>query len=306
MTAQDRKVLPRKIVCGTHKGATSMTGRSPSSRTDHGPDSRRIRLTRRLALRLYRAGLARIARLCARPPKLASPRMPATLPTLHAPARTSGNRRTGLASLLAVGLALSSGQAKALAQAQEACLRDAALRHGLAPQLLAAISLTESGMNPKALSRNANGSHDIGLMQINSSWLPKLSALGITEGALWDPCVNVEVGAALLAHGIARLGYTWEAVGAYHARSPQRRRAYAWRVAKALNQIHGDAEFKVADLPRPATTHGACRHPHEPGCAIPARARAPAPASTPTSSSAPTPMSATRTGPADTPAIAIR
>ena len=37
---------------------------------------------------------------------------------------------------------------------------------------------------------------DIGLMQINSQWLPKLH---VRADALLDPCVNVRVGAAILA-----------------------------------------------------------------------------------------------------------
>ena len=57
--------------------------------------------------------------------------------------------------------------------------------------LLYSIAKTESNLNPVAIGRNSNGSYDIGLMQINSSWLPKLRQYGITEEHLLDPCVSL-------------------------------------------------------------------------------------------------------------------
>ena len=108
------------------------------------------------------------------------------------------------------------------------------MRYGLSPLLLYAIARTESSLNPQAIGRNRNGSRDIGLMQINSSWLPVLAALGIGELDLLDPCTNIQVGAWILAGNVQRLGYTWNAVGAYNAESPTRRRAYAERVYRHL------------------------------------------------------------------------
>jgi hypothetical protein len=55
-----------------------------------------------------------------------------------------------------------------------ACWDDAAQRYQVSSALLYAIARTESGLNPLAIGRNGNGSRDIGLMQINSSWpLPR-------------------------------------------------------------------------------------------------------------------------------------
>jgi soluble lytic murein transglycosylase-like protein len=111
-----------------------------------------------------------------------------------------------------------------------ACWEQAAARYNVSPELLQAIARTESGLDPQAVGHHRNGSRDIGLMQINSAWLPQLAAHGIAERDLFDPCTSIHVGAWILAGNVRRLGYTWEAVGAYNAKNPALRRAYAKRV----------------------------------------------------------------------------
>ena len=101
-----------------------------------------------------------------------------------------------------------------------ACWQDAARRYGVDAQLLYAIAQHESNLNPHAINRShasRTGSIDIGLMQINSRWLPLLARHGLRETDLLEPCLNLHVGAWILAQGFQRYGATWEAVGAYHA-----------------------------------------------------------------------------------------
>lgn len=114
------------------------------------------------------------------------------------------------------------------------CWQEAGARYGVAPRLLQAIAAVESGFNPRALGRNKNGSWDVGLMQINSAWLPALARFGIPSARLWDPCTNIHVGAWVLADNLRRHGNTWTAIGAYNATSPDKRAAYAWKVYHAL------------------------------------------------------------------------
>ena len=116
----------------------------------------------------------------------------------------------------------------------QACWEDAANRYQVSSALLYAIARTESGLNPQAIGRNTNGSRDIGLMQINSAWLPTLASHGIGERDLYEPCTNIHVGAWILAGNVSRLGYTWEAVGAYNAASPSLRRNYVEKVRRHL------------------------------------------------------------------------
>ncbi len=114
---------------------------------------------------------------------------------------------------------------------QASCFEQAGIRYGIAPSLLKAISAVESASNPAAHNRNRNGSEDIGHMQINSRWLGVLASYGIGRDQLFDPCVNTHVGAWILAQNISRLGYGWDAIGAYNARSQEKRAAYARRIA---------------------------------------------------------------------------
>lgn len=120
------------------------------------------------------------------------------------------------------------------------CFTEAGQRYGIAPALLMAIATTESSLDPYARHINTDGSSDFGLMQINSRWLSALKEYAITPADLWDPCLNIHVGAWVLAGNIQRYGYGWSAVGAYNAgtrtgpESERRRKAYAARVYRHL------------------------------------------------------------------------
>ena len=140
----------------------------------------------------------------------------------------SGQRNKTASMRLGFALALCA------ALPAQACWEDAANRYRVSSALLYAIARTESGLNPQAIGRNTNGSRDIGLMQINSAWLPTLASHGIGERDLYEPCTNIHVGAWILAGNVSRLGYTWEAVGAYNAASPSLRRNYVEKVRRHL------------------------------------------------------------------------
>ncbi|WP_248750214.1 transglycosylase SLT domain-containing protein [Pseudomonas sp. MWU15-20650] len=113
---------------------------------------------------------------------------------------------------LLLGVLMGSNQAVAF------CWEEVARRYDLEPELLQAIAAVESGYRAQAINHaNANGTRDIGLMQINSIHLPRLLRQGITEERLLsEPCLSVEVGASILAEFIQRFGYNWTAVGSYN------------------------------------------------------------------------------------------
>src|ERR1700675_4146333 len=116
-----------------------------------------------------------------------------------------------------------------------ACWEEAGERYGVSPQLLYALARVESSLNPAAANnshRKGPGSYDIGLMQINSSPLPRLARHGINEADLYDPCTNIHVGAWLLSNEFSRHGVSWESDGAYNAACTQLREKDC-RVARA-------------------------------------------------------------------------
>lgn len=116
------------------------------------------------------------------------------------------------------------------------CLDDAARFHRVSVVLVRAIAQQESGMRANAVNTNSDGTEDIGLMQINSSWLPKLRRYGITREALFNGCVNGYVGTWILASNIKQFGLTWKAVGAYNAVSANKQLVYANNIYRRIQR----------------------------------------------------------------------
>lgn len=100
------------------------------------------------------------------------------------------------------------------------CVVKAAEHHSVNPWVLKAILKVESNFKPSAVTRNTNGTVDLGMAQINSIHLKELSKFGIAEGDLLNPCVSTYVAAWHLAKQHRRHGNTWFAVGAYHSATP--------------------------------------------------------------------------------------
>ncbi len=114
------------------------------------------------------------------------------------------------------------------------CYDLASRQYAVPASLLRAVAQQESAGNPHAVNYNRNGSADLGLMQINSQWLGALKRHGIDSRDLWDPCVNVLVGAWILANNFARMGYNAQALGAYNSSVPALRERYARQVLRRL------------------------------------------------------------------------
>lgn len=148
----------------------------------------------------------------------------------------SAGTRLALRAMLCTAVAAAFTSACARAD----CIDDAATYWGVPPLLSRAIAQHESQMRAHAVGKNTNGTRDIGLMQINTSWLPTLRKYGVSEADLFNPCVNAYVGNWILSQNITRLGYNWDAIGAYNAVSPAKREVYARRIYKQLMSIQQD------------------------------------------------------------------
>jgi soluble lytic murein transglycosylase-like protein len=94
-------------------------------------------------------------------------------------------------------------------------------------------------MDAAAWHENGDGTYDVGLMQINSSWRERLGPER-WETVATDPCYNVIVGAWILADCLHRYGYTWEGLGCYNAVSRDKRAAYAQELAERMRRKLGE------------------------------------------------------------------
>lgn len=118
------------------------------------------------------------------------------------------------------------------------CFEEAGDRYNINPYLLYTIAKIESNLNPKAINKNNNGTYDIGIMQINSKWLPVLKRYGITEEDLYNPCQNVFVGAWVLAQCISKFGQTWKAIDCYNKGSKAKNNSrYVWKIYNEYNKL---------------------------------------------------------------------
>lgn len=116
------------------------------------------------------------------------------------------------------------------------CFIKASQYYNVPQQILQAIAYVESKYNPNAYNENSNHSYDIGLMQINSTWLPKLKTLGITEDMLYDPCQSIAVGAWVLANNIQTYGLNWGAVQRYNGNDVELK--YATKVYNRIQETY--------------------------------------------------------------------
>lgn len=114
------------------------------------------------------------------------------------------------------------------------CVSDAAVLHRVNPWILKAILKVESGFNANAINRNANGSVDVGMAQINSIHFSELARWGIAPGHLMDGCVATYVAAWHLAKQMRKHGDSWFGVASYHSTTPCQNARYAALVWNAL------------------------------------------------------------------------
>lgn len=133
-------------------------------------------------------------------------------------------------------LSAAFGACLASSPARADCFDEAAKYQKVNPLVLRAIAWQESHNRPDAQHKNANGSTDYGLMQINSIHLPTLAQYGISSGTLMEPCKNVYIAAWHLRQKMNKYGNTWQAIGAYHSETPSLRDKYARQIADILTR----------------------------------------------------------------------
>jgi hypothetical protein len=116
------------------------------------------------------------------------------------------------------------------------CAKSAASEMGV-PHFAILLVLDLEGGRVGEEVTNANGSADIGPMQINTWWLPRLEPLGITRDMVRDSaCVNVYVGTYILKQALADHGTLVDALAHYHSPKARHQARYLRRAVKALDR----------------------------------------------------------------------
>jgi Transglycosylase SLT domain len=137
----------------------------------------------------------------------------------------------------------------------ENCLKSAANLHNVPAGLLVLLINVEAG-RLGAVSQNSNGTVDIGPMQVNDSWVPKIgrhwhASTEASYRALRDSfCANVEGGAWILRQALDEArGSLWEGVALYHSHAPIHKLEYMRLVyAQAMRlKREGIRDAAIAD-----------------------------------------------------------
>ena len=162
------------------------------------------------------------------------------------------------ATVAAVPMALLIAPASANAAAERAaqeptiamCIKRAALGRGWLEKTLWGLRDQEAGWIGAEVP-NTNGSHDLGPLQINSWWVPRIAALvGRPERHVrywlrYDACFNAEAARWVFLSALRTTGNYWTAVGVYHSPTASRQRRYTAAVASLLVRRFGDDVFET-------------------------------------------------------------
>ena len=167
-------------------------------------------------------------------------------------------RRLGLAFLAAAAIGAAPARAAGDLGTEasiEACIFAAAEAHDLPPAVILILLEVEHGKLGE-VSGNKNETVDIGPMQVNDTWLPKLAAhwrasTAQTYLALRDQfCANVEAGAWILRQALDEAnGDFWEGVGLYHSHTEVHKTDYLRKVLRQALRLEKQASAKASVLP---------------------------------------------------------
>ncbi|WP_298673928.1 lytic transglycosylase domain-containing protein [uncultured Sphingomonas sp.] len=129
-----------------------------------------------------------------------------------------------------------------------ACVRQAARGHDWLEKTLWGLRYQEAGWLGAEVA-NTNGTHDLGPLQINSSWVPRIARLvGRPEKQVrywlrYDACFNADAARWIFLSALRASGDYWKAVGIYHSPTGWRQRAYAAKVAGHMRRAFGPNVF---------------------------------------------------------------
>ncbi len=124
-----------------------------------------------------------------------------------------------------------------------ACMAVVASFYGLPPRVLPSIQAVEGG-RPGLVHLNADGSQDLGVMQVNTRWVGPLAHFIHTGGdavrarLIDDPCFNIAAAGAILRTYLNEShGNLMQAIGYYHSHTPALSLSYEGRVRQSAVRL---------------------------------------------------------------------
>jgi hypothetical protein len=124
-----------------------------------------------------------------------------------------------------------------------ACMALVAQIYGLPPRVLPSIQAVEGGA-PGVVHLNADGSEDLGVMQVNTLWIPRLvrytrlDAAVVRSRLLGEPCFNIAASGLIMRTYLDEArGDVLRAVGYYHSHTPALHEAYKARVLRSATRL---------------------------------------------------------------------
>ncbi len=136
-------------------------------------------------------------------------------------------------------------------QERVVCSIAAAAQYQIPANVVLAVAETEGG-RPGQWVQNTNGTHDVGPMQFNTSYLGTLARYGITTGDVAaSGCYPYQLAAWRLAlHLQNDAGDVWQRAANYHSRTPQYNAIYRGKLLAAGARWGAwlDKHFKTVDV----------------------------------------------------------
>ena len=132
------------------------------------------------------------------------------------------------------------------------CIRVAARGHSWLEKTLWGLRAQEAGWLGAQVA-NSNGTHDLGPLQINTWWVPRIARLidrsehNVRHWLRYDAGFNAEAARWIFLSALEMTGDYWKAVGVYHSPTAWRQRAYAGKVANHMRARFGSDVFAASN-----------------------------------------------------------
>jgi len=139
------------------------------------------------------------------------------------------------------------------------CAITASIKYAVPANIVLAVAEKEAG-KPGQWVRNTNGTHDVGVMQFNTTYLKQLSHYGITANDVAAKgCYPYDLAAWRLHGHISKdTGDIWTRAANYHSRTPKYNAIYRADLIKKANKwaawIQKNLTKNPASLPEVAAT----------------------------------------------------